>query len=103
MILAGWHDDESAAGQRTLLAFGAMIAQVAGRTTVLARWRNKESAVGWRTVLACLSCLLAGATMALALAAIPCLLARQRVGGGANGGARSWTQQRVGSVAEECA
>ena len=94
-VLGRCPNDESVAGQRTPLTFGATIAPMAGRTTVRARCRDNESAAGRTAVLACWRDdeLAAGWTMvltrgrnngvwgraddgALALAAISCSLVR---------------------------
>jgi hypothetical protein len=51
-VLASWLDDESAAGRTLVLARWRDDESAVGRTTVLARWHDDESAAGRMTLLA---------------------------------------------------
>jgi len=105
-VLARWRDDESVARRMAVLARWRDDKSAAGRTTVLAHWRDKELAVGRTMVLTrlCDDGVDGRADNGdSSSSAVPCSLVRQRVGDGANGGARSLVRRRVSGGADSSA
>ena len=94
-VLASWLDDESAAGRTMVLARWRDDESAVGRTMVLARWRDDESAAGrkargtppacnhWRDNQQCLEQWEQDSLLPTARMLTEGLLARGRVGSGA--------------------